>query len=260
MKKFCLVFLCMAASYTLFAQTTPQRVRVDVRGGADFTTYLIPKSISNPISIFCNETKYSFMTGFHVGFVADIHLTEHWSLQPGLFYTMQRIHNNVFFGTNFGDTTVTIEAKEKYKTHGIKLPVMVHYHFSTAAHHFIVGAGVYVHGILSGKAILDETRKYNTGENLIYSGEFDPYKKGNKYLYKQIYGDDYTTKELYYGDKFFHRFNFGLSIETAYRISAFFIGVQADIDLLNNAIPKFFGNDFQQRAFNLQVTVGYQIN
>lgn len=264
MKKIGFLGLWLLLCAVSFAQTTTkdmQRVNAYLLGGVNFSKYMIPGSVTNPLTPMQNEAIYSMKAGGQVGLFADIMINNHWSVEPGLMYSYQRTQSYFAGSYSHGDTTISKEATEWYKTHYAKLPVMINYHFSANENHFVVGLGLYASCALSSKASLDETQSYSTGLQFSRYGNFDPYLKKNRSLYRQIVNDDYVSKLPYsFSDNFYHRFEMGLSVKAGYQISKFYLGFQADFDLLNMANKQFFGNDFSQRDLCLQIMFGYRIN
>jgi len=262
MKKLGLLSLCLLIFAVSSAQTTDsQRVNTYLLGGVNFSKYMIPGSVANPLTLMQNEAAYSMKAGGQVGLFADIKINDHWSVEPGLMYSYQRTQS--YFSGSYAqhDTIISKEATEWYKTHYAKLPVMVNYHFSTNENHFVVGLGLYASCALSSKASLDETQSYSTGLQFSRYGNFDPYLKENRSLYRKIVNDDFVTELPYdFGDNFYHRFEMGLSVKAGYQVSKFYLGVQADFDLLNMANKQYFGNNFAQRDLCLQIMIGYRIN
>lgn len=264
MKKWCFLSLCLLCTILTSAQTTPsdssQRINVYLLGGVNFSDYLLPKSLAKPLTPMKNDAAYKMKVGAQVGLFVDIKINDHWSFEPGLLYSYQRVQSYLADVYNQGDTTISKEATEWYNTHYAKLPLVVNYHFSSASNHFTLGAGVYLSCALACKAKLDESVN-STGYQYTQYANFDPYIKENRSLYRQILKDDYVQELPYhFSDNIYNRFDFGVSLKAGYQISKFYLGIQADLGLLNMGNKKYFGDDFMQRNLCLQAMVGYRIN
>lgn len=103
--------------------------------------------------------------GLKVGGVIDFGFTPHFSLQPGLFYSMKGTHETSFQSTSNPFTTTTSSSRYDYRISYLEIPVNFQYKFGRPRYgQFFIGAGPYVAFALGGKAT-DESGTTVTGNN-----------------------------------------------------------------------------------------------
>ncbi|GGD18537.1 porin family protein [Flavobacterium orientale] len=64
--------------------------------------------------------------GYHVGGIADIQITEKFSIQPELLYSLEGGKSSFFYEDEF----TLFDTKERYELGYLNLPVMAKYHFA----------------------------------------------------------------------------------------------------------------------------------
>lgn len=110
MKKYILVAVMAIASVSL---TTAQEVRLGIKGGVNFATFSGD-----------NLGDVKSLTGFHIGGLVEIPLSEQFSVQPEILYTAQgsKYHEK---GTELG---VSYSYDVKQKLDYIQVPVMAKFY------------------------------------------------------------------------------------------------------------------------------------
>ncbi|MCQ2283852.1 MAG: PorT family protein [Bacteroidales bacterium] len=279
MKKHFLLLLMTTLCFNAFSQDSEENqiMRVSARIGLNGSSLLFPRSMNGqllevPETFFPTQIasgSYNMTSSLKIGATAgllfDFQLKEKLSLQTGLFYMLQRcgqVQSAVFNDTS--NTHFSITSDNVYKIHHLKIPVMVKYCFSTNPKSFVVGAGLYFDCALGGDITYDASAVVTSNSNeiskYVASGNFDPFKKDMKYLYYHKDYDDYMNKyNLYYGN-IFNRFDMGVALEIGYQINKFYVGVHADIGLLNMMNKQFSGEIYSQHNANFQLQFGYKIN
>ena len=85
----------------------------------------------------------NFKAGFHVGGLADILLTDHVYLQPGLRYSMKGGQIETTWTSNITGGTQEIKMKDKLTLHYIEVPVNLVYKFGGDDARVFAGVGAY---------------------------------------------------------------------------------------------------------------------
>lgn len=105
-----------------------------------------PEGGVNMSGLYRNNTPNLYRNVFHIGAIADVPLSSHLSLQPGLKYKM----NGNKIQSSFADTTETLTL------HYIQLPASIVYKFGDEDNcRFIVGVGPYLSYLLNAKDKLE---------------------------------------------------------------------------------------------------------
>lgn len=262
MKKICFLLFLLASAVFVFAQnsTDSSKVRVGVRIGGVGSLYVVPKGQSISLNPSNDYAEHSMKIGLTAGLSLNIPLKEKLFLQTGLMYSLQRNGEHGFGTFSQSDTDYSIDATIKYKSHHIRLPLMLMYHGSTNPKHFCIGAGVFADVVMGGRLNLSASARLTPGDSYIFEGDFDPFSPGNKYMNYHIVSDDFSQKVILGNGPYFKRFNFGLAAEIGYQISKVYLGAHLDFGLLNMARPENCGELYKQRPLDVQVLIGYNIN
>ncbi len=264
MKKVIIIFLLFCTIWTLPAQEEVQRAQLSARIGVVGTTLLIPNSTITSQSAYGYNTNTQLKIGLTGGLIVDIHLANKWFLQSGVMYGWHRFHQNQTAVYTQKNTHYSIATENLYKMHRIKVPVMVFYHGSLQENHFVAGLGAYVDAAVGGDIAYDASAVITNPEGDVSrytgTGNFNPFLKDSKYLFYSLAGDDYYKKYHLYTGNILNRFNVGLSAEIGYQVSKFYVGVHADVGLLNVMNTEFAGESYKQRLFNVQLLFAYKIN
>lgn len=101
MKKFILISVATACTFTLFAQRN--NVEFGIKGGVNFARFKVQPSHNTDSRV-----------GFHVGMLTHIHLSEHFALQPELMYSGQ--------GADYGS-----DHRDRFNY--VNIPVLVQFMF-----------------------------------------------------------------------------------------------------------------------------------
>ena len=100
--------------------------------------------------------KYLF--GYHVGGLADIKITEKFSIQPELFYSLEGAKIKDSFSFEDEGTTFDIDYKEDAKLAYLQLPIMLKYEL---AKNLSLEAGPQIGYLLSAKSDYDVTMTFD---------------------------------------------------------------------------------------------------
>ena len=262
MKRIRILLVLLAVAFSAMAQNDSDNpmVRVGVRVGGVGSYYVAPKDESISLNPSDDYAERSMKIGLTAGLSVDIPLTPKLHLQTGLMYSLQRNGEHGFGSFSQSDTDYSIDATIKYKTHHLRLPVMLMYHLSTEPNHFCFGAGVFADVVMGGRLNFHSSMRVNPGDSYLFDGDFNPFESGNKYLQYHKVNDDYIQKLLLGNGPFFKRFNFGVSAEIGYQISKVYLGAHLDFGVLNMARPEMCGETYKQRPLDVQVVIGYNIN
>ena len=264
MKRLIILAFCLACSLMAVAQQDNDnpKVKVGVRVGGVGSYYVAPKGEIISLNPSKDYVERSMKIGATAGLSVDIPLTQKLHLQTGLMYSLQRNGEHGFGKDSLFEPKkeYDVDATIKYRSHHLKLPVMLMYHFSTEANHFCLGAGVFADFTMGGNLNYSSSARPTQGDSYLIEGDFNPYEAGNKYLYYHPTNDSFSQKMLLGNGAYFKRFNFGVSAEIGYQISKFYLGAHLDFGVLNMARPEMCGETYKQRPLDVQVLIGYNIN
>lgn len=262
MKRTWILLVMLAVAVSAMAQNSSDnpKVRISVRAGGVGSIYVAPKGTSISLNPSKDYAERSMKIGGTVGVIVNVPLKDKLFLQTGLMYSYQRNGEHGFLSTSANDTTVSTDATIKYKSHHLRVPLMLMYHLSTEPNHFCFGAGVFADVVMGGRLNFSSSMRMSPGDSYLYEGDFNPFESGNKYLHYHIASDDFTQKMLLGNGPYFKRFNFGVSAEIGYQISKVYLGAHLDFGVLNMARPEMCGENYKQRPLDVQVVIGYNIN
>lgn len=264
MKRLTILVLCLACSLMAVAQQNNDspKVKVSVRVGGVGSYYVAPKGELISLNPSKDYVERFMKIGATAGLSVDIPLTQKLHLQTGLMYSLQRNGEHGFGKDSLFEPKkeYDVDATIKYRSHHLKLPVMLMYHLSTEANHLCLGAGVFADVTMGGNLNYSSSARPTQGDSYLLDGNFNPYEAGNKYLYYHSTNDPFSQKMLIGNGPYFKRFNFGVSAEIGYQISKFYLGAHLDFGVLNMARPEMCGENYKQRPLDVQVLIGYNIN
>lgn len=141
--------LLLLAVFTVvgFASTQAQEVKFGVKAGVNFAT------------IVGDDVEEADMkTGLHIGGFAEIMLSERFSLQPELLYSMKGAKSEYSETVTVMGQTYTAEEKETLKLNYISLPIMAKFYISDA---FTVHAGPQIGLLVSAEGEYEQTYTEN---------------------------------------------------------------------------------------------------
>lgn len=128
--------------------------------------------VNNMLNHYQGETvSNQLKVGFHGGAVMDIGISEHFSIQPALRYSLKGGQVERSFDYMEGATMNHVETKQKVNLHYIELPINAIYKFGSndGGGNFFVGAGGYVAALAGAqnkyKTELEQTIGENTEES-----------------------------------------------------------------------------------------------
>lgn len=266
MKKITFLLLLFCLGFGLMAQENSiPKVAIGVRAGLNGSSILVNKNTLSFDKGYSSTQKLKL--GAQAGFTVNFRFKEKWTFQTGLIYAWQRTGQEQSSKFVKDLSSYSIGSTNAYTSHHLRLPVMINYHINTNPNHLIIGLGLYADGTLGGTLAYDASAIVTTAteqgteiNNFFASGELHPYKNERHRLYYTENKDDFVkTYDLYTG-QMLKRFDIGLNLEIGYQISQFYVGIGGNIGLLNMARKEFFGNQFAERNFSLQLNFGYTIN
>ena len=263
MKKFiAIIVLSLCCTCMVMAQGQGS-FRVGLRIGPNFSTLYGLQTDGQKIpTLFSAEEKYKMKPGVRAGFVFDIGLTDVISIQPAIYYSLQRWGSKGQF--NFNDTLI-MKTQEVMSMQLVQIPVLVNFRIAFKEkrdYAFVFGAGPYFSVSVQGRDALDGLliNQY-TGETLYIRGLANFYKDEIISYYvtdKSGYAKEYKTN---YDRHPYHRCDFGFTIAAGFELKKFYIGVACDLGVINTANTKEWEEvgirGYTQRNLNLQATLGY---
>ncbi|WAC02881.1 porin family protein [Lacinutrix neustonica] len=130
-----------------FTTVNAQEVQFGAKAGVNFAT------LSGD-----NVDGVDSKTGFHVGVVAEIMVSEKFSFQPEIMYSAQGASTSYSETQNFGGDTYSYEEEEKAKLNYINLPLMGKFY---VAEGFSVEAGPQIGFLISAKGEYEYSETLN---------------------------------------------------------------------------------------------------
>lgn len=269
MKKIVLFLSIALFINSLVAQNISQienhnRVDIAVRGGINGTTFYIPQKSFDNIQEKNYHSEESMKIGAQAGLSIFVNIKPKLGIQTGLYYhygSVAQSQSCVY--EDLDKTQYSIGSKNRYKIHRVCLPLMVNYK-GVGVNHFVIGAGLYADCVLHGELNYDASAVVTNPNleqvNYFANGHFDPFTKDRKYLYYRIGNDDFSQKYRLYDENILNRFDVGACAEVGYQISKAYVGIRANMGLLNMANVRFMGESFRQHNLALHFYVGYTIN
>ncbi|RYD58581.1 MAG: PorT family protein [Sphingobacteriales bacterium] len=114
-------------------------------------------NLNNMLNNYQGETvSNQLKVGVHAGFVADVLLTSHVYLQPGLRYIMKGGQNERSNETLITGGTMRYERKDKVTLNYVSLPVNLVYKFGGENGGFFIGAGGYAAALVDARTKFKE--------------------------------------------------------------------------------------------------------
>lgn len=198
--------------------------------------------------------------GFNIGVIYDLGLSEHFYLQPGLFYSMKGVKAKDSGSETERDETYSWDNKITVNLSYLELPILASYRFNlsdnvkwqiNAGPHFAVGVG--------GKFKHESSED---GES--YDYKYDAFGTSDKDA--DIDVDDNGNIQVSGVKGGLKRFDFGLSFGTGVSFNKFYVGVKYDLGLTNIADKdqyKKYNNEgkedgsYKIKNGNFAISVGY---
>lgn len=251
-----------------------QDFKMGLRIGPNFSTLYDVKSegMYTP-SLFSGKQNYKMSVGVRAGIIFDIGFTDVISLQPALYYSLQRYGSKGEFTMTdptslILEGTTVVKTEEDYRTQLIQIPVLVNFkiHFANNFRHaFVLGVGPYFSVAVSGRDIVTGTATDSEGN--IYDIE----SRQNYYKSERIYytvrnradgtGEQYLA---FVSERPFKQCDFGFTFAAGFELNKFYVGAACDLGVINSANVKTWEDagikGYTQRNLNLQITIGYTFN
>jgi hypothetical protein len=101
--------------------------------------------------------------GLRAGLVADFGLSDNFSIQPGLFFVMKGVRNEIEVSSETGGVTTRFESQNKLNLNYIEVPLNIQYKTREDGTGFFVGAGPYFGYAISGKTNSQSTFEQTGG-------------------------------------------------------------------------------------------------
>lgn len=259
-----IIVLSLCCTSMVFAQGKGE-FRVGLRIGPNFSTLYGIESDGQKIpTLFSASEKYKMKPGVRAGFVFDYGLTDVVSIQPAIYYSLQRWGSKGQFVMET-DTALILKTEEVMSMQLIQIPVLVNFRIAfknNFRNAFVFGVGPYFSVSVQGQDVLDgSVINQNTGESLDIRGKANFYKNQQISYYitdKSGYAEEYKTS---FDAHPYHRCDFGFTIAAGFELKKFYIGVACDLGVINSANSKEWAEagikGYSQRNLNLQATLGY---
>ena len=229
------VYVALAAAM-MIAGSAAAQVKFGVEGGVNLN------NLADQYEDETNSNQIKF--GFHAGVIGDIGVSPHFSVVPGLRYSMKGgevdfEYNDFVPGTN---TPAVIEEKNKLTYHYVELPINVVYKTGMeGSGRFLVGAGPYIAYMVNAQ------NKWNTTMQW-YNELNEPIGNSDKGAEQLGIGndDDDEVKALDYGAQAFigYQLPMGMLVKGGAQVG------------FANTLPNG-SNTFYQKNYNFFLTLGY---
>ncbi|MBQ9508099.1 MAG: outer membrane beta-barrel protein [Bacteroidales bacterium] len=263
MKKIFIIFLMFSCSITMLMAQGQGTFRAGLRIGPNFSTLYGIESDGQKIpTLFSYSERYKMKPGVRAGFVFDIGLTDVISIQPAIYYSLQRWGSKGQFELT---DSIVLKTDETLSMQLIQIPVLVNFRIAFKNDFrkaFVFGVGPYFSVAMVGQDVLDGLfiNQY-TGESLDIRGKANFYKNEEICYYVTQKNGQVEKYKTDFDSHPFHRCDFGFTVAAGFELNRFYIGVAADFGVINSANTKEWEEagvrGYSQRNLNLQATVGY---
>lgn len=257
-----IIVLSLCCSSMIFAQGKGT-FRVGLRIGPNFSTLYGIESDGQKIpTLYSSAERYKMKVGVRGGFVFDLGLTDVVSLQPAIYYSLQRWGSSGQFQLT---DSIVLKTEEVMSMQIVQIPVLVNFRIAfknNYQHAFVFGVGPYFSVAVQGQDVLDGSFiNQFSGESLDIRGKANFYKNQQISYYvtdKSGYAEEYKTR---YDEHPYRRCDFGFTVAAGFELKKFYIGAACDFGVINTANPKEWEEagikGYSQRNLNLQATLGY---
>lgn len=174
-------------------------------------------------------------TGFHVGAVVDLPITNGFYIQPGIFFTTRGAKDSY----SYSESGYSEKETMKYNASYLQIPVLGSFRADISRSvNLQLNVGPHVAFGLGGQC------RYEYSDS-------DGYSESFKY---PTFGES-TEEEEHFGVK---RFDFGLTFGVGVTFKRhYYLGVQYDLGLVNTAIEKEWGKEAKLHNRNFSIQLGY---
>ncbi len=130
--------IILAATFFLLISAKAQQVHFGIKGGLNASELH-----------FSNHAKWDTKIGLHAGFLAHIHASQTWAIQPEIFYSLEGAKTKMI---SSGTTTINLNY--------LNVPVLLQYMFDNG---FRVEGGPQIGFLISAKTKVNNTSTDNKG-------------------------------------------------------------------------------------------------
>lgn len=259
-KLFCLFIGLLVLSNVMDAQG---EFKMGLRVGPNFSTFYDVHSDGMDVpTLFSAKENYKMKVGVRAGFVFNVGLTDVISLEPAIYYSLQRMGTEGKY--DYSDSLI-MNTKEVLNMHILQIPIMVNFRFhfqNNYRNSFVLGVGPYVSVALHGTDEMTGklTDKF-TGTIYDVRGQANFYKNELIAYYitdRNGYVEQHT---LPYSSHPYNRFDFGFSFAAGFQLSGFYIGASCDLGVINSSNKREWElagvKNYVQRNLNVSVLLGY---
>ncbi len=263
MKKIIIIILLLACSTTMLLAQGQGTFRTGLRIGANFSTLYGIESDGQKIpTLYSSAERYKMKPGVRAGFVFDVGLTDVVSIQPAIYYSLQRWGSKGQFEI---DSNIVMKTEETLSMQLLQIPVLVNFRIAFKNDYrkaFVIGAGPYFSVAIVGYDVLDGLFiNTTTGESLDIRGKANFYKNEQICYYVTQKNGHVDTYKTDFDSHPFHRCDFGFTVAAGFELNKFYIGAACDFGVINSANASEWEEagikGYRQRNLNLQVNVGY---
>ncbi len=247
-KKMKKVYVAVAAAMVLAGSASAQ-LKLGVEGGLNINNMMDHYRTERNK----NNTKY----GFHAGVVGEIGLSQHFSVSPGLRYSMKGGEFDWEYNTSVDGRTMVVEKEDKLTFHYIELPVNVVYKTGTeGTGRFMIGAGPYLAYLVNAQNKWQTTMMWNDNGRTLSNTD----KGGQEIGVGDDPGD--VVRTLDYGAQAFvgYQLPMGMFFKAGSQIGFANIVPRESQGMLPNPQPVPQNDGFMQKNYNFFFTVGYMFN
>lgn len=187
--------------------------------GGDFKDYLKDWESGDPKS----------KAGFNIGVIYDWGLTEHFYIQPGLYYTMKGAKAK----DSDSEEDYSWESKMNINLSYLELPVLASYRMNLTDNiKWQINAGPYFAVGVGGKFKF-ESKESEDGESFTEKYDYKAFGSSSK---NAGFDEDDEGNIVVHGVKGdLKKFDFGLSFGTGVSFDKFYVGIKYDLGLTNIA-------------------------
>lgn len=204
--------------------------------GGDFKNYLKDNELGDKKS----------RVGFNLGVIYDYGFSEHFYLQPGLYFTTKGAKAKYSYSEKEEDYSWSEETKYKINLSYLEIPILASYRIALGDNvKWHINAGPYIAFGIGGKFKIED--KYSGTEDGETSSENSKYDFPAFGTSDKDEDGDYKSPDFDYDDNGqaildtkgvkggLKKFDFGLSLGTGFSIKKFYVGVKYDLGLTNIA-------------------------
>lgn len=228
------IFILLGLGCAVFNQANAQHIKLGPEAG---------------LNLFSMSSRFDgdhesnrLIPGLKLGGVIDFGITRHFSIQPGLYFSMKGFSQKTSDRTTVGNTTTTVTDKYRMGLGYIEMPV--NFLYKSRMHHsgqFFAGGGPYLAALVGGKIKTDHTRTISNdnGSNVTHSSD----------SYSVNIGDNAQSDDVRGADA-------GINMNAGYEFrNGLFLRGNLGVGLAN--IMPEGDSDYSMHNVGMSFTVGY---